>query len=135
MKLTEENSRYVVPKKAVDRGWVEEWMAGQTHIREHLEDLSCDGQDATGVHLIPQLGPCRCVPLGGEQEGGSVTAAGQRRPSGGQEKHTDVGEEGSNQGAVSSPFLHKKKKIKSRVKCLESRLFNPFFLDSLRIPK
>lgn len=53
-----------------------------THVRKHLEDLSTDGQDATGVHLIPQLGACWSVPLGCEQEGGCITTPRQRHPIG-----------------------------------------------------
>lgn len=53
-----------------------------THIWKHLEDLSGDGKDTTGVHLISQLCSCRSVPLGGEQKGRSITAARQRHPSG-----------------------------------------------------
>lgn len=60
-----------------------------THIGEHLEDLSSDGQDATGVHLIPQLGACWGVPLGGEQEGGCITATRQRHPSGENKRRTE----------------------------------------------
>lgn len=51
-----------------------------THIWEHFEDLVGDGKDSIGVHLVPQLGPCRSVPLGGEQKGRSITAARQRHP-------------------------------------------------------
>ena len=56
--------------------------AASTHIWEHFEDFGGDGKDPAGVHLVPQLGPCGSVPLGGEQKGGSVTASRQRHPSG-----------------------------------------------------
>ena len=102
-------------------------MAGQTHIWEHLEDLGCDGQDAAGVHLVPQLGPCRRVPLGGEQEGGSITAPGQRRPSEGQEKHTVIRGSGGfiSRGCSQVLFFTT---FMSGLECLESRLnVQPFF--------
>lgn len=57
-------------------------QSGRTHIWEHFEDLGGDGKDPAGVHLVPQLGARGGVPLGGEQEGRSIAAAGQRHPTG-----------------------------------------------------
>lgn len=56
---------------------------GQTHIWEHFEDLGSDGKDPAGVHLVAQLGARGGVPLGGEQEGWSIAASGERHPTGG----------------------------------------------------
>lgn len=57
-------------------------QSGQTHIWKHFEDLGGDGEDPAGVHLVPQLGARRGVPLGGKQKGGSIAASGQRHPTG-----------------------------------------------------
>lgn len=61
----------------------------RTHIWEHFEDLGSDGKDPAGVHLVPQLGARGGVPLGGEQEGWGVAAAGQRHPTAGGEEQGD----------------------------------------------
>lgn len=61
-------------------------QSGRTHIWEHFEDLGGDGKDPAGVHLIAQLGARGGVPLGGEQEGWSIAAAGQRHPTGGRRR-------------------------------------------------
>lgn len=60
-----------------------EQQSGQTHVWEHFEDLGSDGKDPAGVHLVAQLGARGGVPLGGEQEGWSIAASGQRHPAGG----------------------------------------------------
>lgn len=57
-----------------------EQQSGQTHVWEHFEDLGSDGKDPAGVHLVAQLGARGGVPLGGEQEGWSIAASGQRHP-------------------------------------------------------
>lgn len=71
--------KHIWYSQARHKGWntMRRWW---THVRKHLEDLSGDGQDAAGVHLIPQLGSWGCVPLGGEQEGWGIAAARQRHP-------------------------------------------------------
>lgn len=66
--------------------------SGQTHIWEHFEDLGGDGKDPAGVHLVAQLGARRGVGLGGEQEGRSVAASGQRHPNRGTERRKETRE-------------------------------------------